>query len=207
MSLMNETRTFEQSLSHELDELGLLNKKQFINVYTRIFNDRRQAYLNWLSFLVNYSSTSYMLCHHLISEVHQRLSNLDPLIELDPKSILYAQQLIHQIFTKQSYHLPVTLAESKDYLVISILYARYPKLVRKSIEELGHIIQSKKPNRGRELFKCLFVEYEVPDFLIEKLSMLDTKELKLLMELVEGKSIRNCNAISVPISVRDIVHY
>lgn len=204
---MIQPLTLEEALSSELEELGLLKKSQFINVHTRIFSARRKSYMGWLSFLLNYSSMSYQLCNHLIQGVHSKFSELDPLIQLDQKAMQYMQNLLDTVFKSQSYALPITDEEANDLLVVAVLYARYPHLVNASLEAVPLIIKSRQRHRGQLLLHHLFLKYEVPAFLVQNLSSLSTRELQLLMELVDGKSIRSCQELPVSVSARDIVHF
>ncbi len=90
-------------------------------------------------------------------------------------------------------------------LTMSLIIGSNPGIINKSSQETFREYQNKRLTSLNiaDFFNSIFTKFPLPTFLINQLLHFDFNELQLIIELLYGKNLRNCNNLPLPISKKE----
>ncbi len=96
------------------------------------------------------------------------------------------------------------LEHARFLLKLSLVFSKYPGMVSGSIKESISKLNNGSDNAAlKTIFSSLYVKYENPYILTDKIDSLTNEDIDLLMYILQGNNIRNYKNIPFPISRKE----
>lgn len=146
----------------------------------------------WIDFFNEHSTCSICFLNHTLDAL-DRVFETNNLIKLQTEVELgLSFEFYKKLFTLRKPLYFSSVGAAQKYLVLSLIYSKYPGVFFRSIDEvLKNLELEINESNLDELFRISLVKYETPSFIIRNFQFLTSNEIDIVIGALNGKNLRN----------------